>query len=202
MRTPKIEALHRIINWYKDFDSININPLGLDLSPINSNGWLAGFTDGDGKFSINITNRKKKGKIATKKIQVFFRIELRQNYHQDVSAIQGGTSYCQILIKIARYLGVNLYSRSRIQKDKIFNSFMVISHNIQSHIKVINYFDRFPLYSSKYLAYKDWNYIVQLLIKREGKTLTNEEILEVEKIKAQFNNKRILFNFTHLDSLF
>ena len=79
---------------------------------------------------------------------------------------------------------------------------MVISHNIQSHVKIINYFDRFPLYYSKYLVYKDWKYIVQLLIKREGKTLTKEEILEVEKIKAKFNNKRILFNFTHLDSLF
>jgi len=67
-----------------------------------------------------------------------------------------------------------LYSRSRIQKDKIFNFFMVISHNIQSHVKIINYFDRFPLYSSKYLVYKDWKYIVQLLIKREGKTLTKE----------------------------
>ena len=67
-----------------------------------------------------------------------------------------------------------MYSRSRLQKDKIFYSFMVISHNIQSHVKIINYFDRFPLYSYKYLAYKDWKYIVQLLIKREGKTLTKE----------------------------
>jgi LAGLIDADG endonuclease len=201
MRTPKIEALHRVINWYKDNDNIIINPLGLDLSPIESNSWLAGFTDGDGNFSINLTNRKKKNVITTKRVQVFFRIELRQNYHKDVSAIQGGTSYYEILIKIARYLGVNLYSRSRVQKDKIFNSFMVISHNIQSHIKVINYFDRFPLYSSKYLAYKDWKFVVELLMKRGGKILTNEEILEVEKIKSQFNKKRILFDFTHLDSL-
>ena len=149
MRTPKIEALHRVIKWYNDFDGISINPLGLDLFPIDSNAWLAGFTDGDGNFSINITNRKKKSIITTKRIQVFFRIELRQNYHRD-----------------ARYLGVNLYSRSRIQKDKIFNSFMVISHNIQSHNKVIYYFDRFPLYSSKYLTYKDWKFVVELLIKR------------------------------------
>jgi hypothetical protein len=201
MRTPKIEALHRAIKWYNDFDSISINPLGLDISSIDSNAWLAGFTDGDGNFSINITNRKKRNIITNKRIQVFFRIELRQNYHRDVSAIQGGTSYYEILIKIARYLGVNLYSRSRIQKDKIFNSFMVISHNIKSHNKVIDYFDRFPLYSSKYLAYKDWKYIVELLIKRNGKTLTNKEILEVEKIKAQFNNKRKIFDFSHLDSL-
>ena len=201
MRTPKIEALHRVIKWYNDFDGININPLGLDLSPINNNAWLAGFTDGDGNFSINLTNRKKKSVVTTKRIQVFFRIELRQNYHRDVSVIQGGTSYYEILIKIARYLGVNLYSRSRIQKDKIFNSFMVISHNIQSHIKVIDYFNRFPLYSSKYLAYKDWKFVVKSFIKREGKTLTSAEIEEIEKIKAQFNKKRVLFDFTHLDSL-
>ena len=201
MRTPKIEALHRAIKWYNDFDGISIDPLGLDLSPIDSNAWLAGFTDGDGNFSINITNRKKKGVITTKRIQVFFRIELRQNYHRDVSTIQGGTSYCEILIKIARYLGVNLYSRSKIQKDKIFNSFKIISHNIQSHIKVMDYFDRFPLYSSKYLVYKDWKFIVELLIKGKGKTLTNEEILEVEKVKAKFNKNRILFDFSHLDSL-
>jgi hypothetical protein len=42
---------------------------------------------------------------------------------------------------------------------------------------------------------------VELLIKREGKILTNEEILEVEKVKAQFNKNRKIFDFTHLDCL-
>jgi hypothetical protein len=37
MRTPKIEALHRAIKWYNDHYNINIEPLGLDQSPINSN---------------------------------------------------------------------------------------------------------------------------------------------------------------------
>jgi hypothetical protein len=32
---------------------------------------------------------------------------------------------------------------------------MVIAHNAASHEKVISYFNRFPLYSSKYLANKD-----------------------------------------------
>jgi len=78
---------------------------------------------------------------------------------------------------------------------------MVISHNIQSHNKVIYYFARFPLYSFKYLVYKDWKFIVELLIKRGNKILTKEEILEVEKIKAQFNKKRLSFDFSHLYSL-
>ena len=201
MRTPKIEALHCAIKWYNDHYNINIEPLGLDQSPINSNAWLAGFTDGDGNFSINLVDRKKKGVITTKRVQVFFRIELRQNYHRDSSVEQVSTSYFEILSSIARYLKVNLYSRSIEQKDKIFFSYMVVSHNIQSHIKAIEYFDRYSLYSSEYLAYKDWRHVVQQIILRGGKPLTAEGILEIEKIKAQFNKKRTQFDFTHLDSI-
>jgi LAGLIDADG endonuclease/Cytochrome C and Quinol oxidase polypeptide I len=201
MRTPKIEALHSAIKWYNDYYNVNIEPLGLDQSPIKSNAWLAGFTDGDGKFSINLVDRKKKGAITTKIVQVFFRIELRHNYPIDSSVEQGGTSYFNILSIIARYLEVNLYSRSREQKDKIFYSYMVVSHNIQSHTKVIEYFDRYPLYSSKYLAYKDWRYVVQQIRLHVGNPLTAESILEIEKIKAQFNKNRTQFDFSHLDSI-
>lgn len=73
---------------------------------------------GDGNFSITLTDRKKKGVITSKRVQAFFRIELRQNYPREVSINQGGTSYFEILDKIARYLKVNIYSRSREQKDK------------------------------------------------------------------------------------
>lgn len=201
MRTPKLEALDRAIEWYNEFDGTSIKPLGLDLSPIESNAWLAGFTDGDGNFTINLINRKKKGVVTTKRVQALFRIELRQTYHRDVSVIQGGTSYFEILNQIARYLDVNLNSRSRVQQDKVFYSFMVISHSIKSHDKIIRYFNSFPLYSSKYLAFKDWKGVVERLIIRAGKPLTIQEVSEVEKIKAQFNNKRLTFDFSHLNSL-
>nr|YP_010183831.1 hypothetical protein LI437_mgp38 [Coccidioides posadasii]QVG61954.1 hypothetical protein [Coccidioides posadasii] len=102
----------------------------MDISPINSNAWLAGFTDGDGNFSINLIDRKKKGIITTKRVQVFFRIELRQNYHRDSSIEQGSTSYFNILSIIARYLEVNLYSRSREQKDKNFFFLIWLYHII------------------------------------------------------------------------
>jgi len=178
-----------------------IKPLDLDSSPISSNSWLAGFTDGDGNFSLTLTDRKKKGVVTSKRVQAFFRIELRQNYHREASIEQGGNSYFEILDKIARYLTVNLYSRSREQKDKIFYSFMVIAHSSESHQKTIEYFDRYPLYSSKYLAYKDWKYVVEQIKLRDGKPLTAENILEIQKIKAQFNNNRKVFDFSHLDRL-
>lgn len=78
---------------------------------------------------------------------------------------------------------------------------MVMSHSAANHAKVISYFYRFPLYSSKYLAYKDWSYVVEQAKLRAGKVLTQKEISEVETIKAQFNSKRKSFDFSHLDSL-
>ena len=78
---------------------------------------------------------------------------------------------------------------------------MVISHNAARHDKIIKYFNLFPLYSSKYLAFKDWSYGVELSKMRDGKILTLEEISEVKKIKEQFNSKRKIFDFTHLDNL-
>lgn len=201
MRTPKIEALHRAILWYNEFDNHNINCLDIDSSDINSNAWLSGFTDGDGNFSLTLTNRKKKGKVTSKRVQAFFRLELRQNYHREASEKQGGISYFNILSKIAAYLNVNLLSRTRYQKDKVFHAYMAISHSSISHANAINYFERFPLYSSKFLAYKDWKNVVEKINYRNGKILTEKDISDIEAIKSQFNSKRKSFDFAHLESL-
>lgn len=78
---------------------------------------------------------------------------------------------------------------------------MVISHNYISHKIVRNYFDRFPLYSSKYLAYKDWCFVQDLQILNKGKPWSKEDIDKITFIKNQFNNKRKSFNFSYLNSL-
>lgn len=51
MRTPKIIALHNLIDWFNlNISDCNISKLPLDTSPLNNNSWLAGFTEGDGGF--------------------------------------------------------------------------------------------------------------------------------------------------------
>lgn len=57
------------------------------------------------------------------------------------------------------------------------------------------------MYSSKYLAYKDWKYVVEQIRLRDGKPLTAENILDIQNIKAQFNNNRKKYDFSHLDSI-
>lgn len=198
MRTPKIEALHRAISWINEKDKSSISCLGLDISPLNSNSWLAGFSDADGNFSITVYDRKKNNTVISTNVQTFFRIEVKQNYSRDVSTDQGGASYFSIMTKIAEFLNVNLYTRTRTSGDRIYYAFMVISHNWRSHDIIRSYFDRFPLYSSKYLSYKDWCRVQNL---HRGVSLNNETLKEIKTIKSQFNSKGKIFDFSHLDSL-
>jgi hypothetical protein len=198
MRTPKIEALHRAISWVNEKDDSFIPRLGLDTSPLDSNSWLAGFTDADGNFSITVYDRKKDRKVIRTNVQTFFRIEVKQNYSRDVSADQGGGSYFSIMTKIAEFFTVNLYTRTRTREDKVYYAFMAIAHNSTSHDIVRKYFDRFPLYSSKHLAYKDWVRVQDL---HRGVSLSKEGLSDIKAIKNQFNNKRKLYDFSHLKSL-
>jgi len=197
MRTPKIEALHRAIHWINKRDNTSIPCLGLDLSPLDSNSWLAGFTDADGNFSISVNDRKKNGVFLRTSVQTFFRIEVKQNYSREVTQAQGGSSYFNILTEIAHFFTVNLYTRTRKTEDKVYYAFMAVAHNSRSHEIVRKYFDRFPLYSSKYLAYKDWCLVQDL---HRG-NLTKEKLDKIKIIKNNFNSKRKVYDFSHLDSL-
>ena len=193
MRTPKIEALHKAIHWINEKDNSFIPYLGIDTSSLDSNSWLAGFTDADGHFSIAVYDRKKGTSVQT-----FFRIEVKQNYSRDVSVDPGGASYFSIMTKIAEFFTVNLYTRTRYVDDKVYYAFIIISHNWRSHDIVRNYFNHFPLYSSKYLAYKDWCRIQDL---HKGISLSKEGLKEIKAIKKQFKSKRKAYDLLHLDSL-
>jgi len=58
-RTPKLEKLEKLIEyinkkWYHNKEQFLISK-SLDNSPLGNNSWLAGFTEGDDSFNINIT---------------------------------------------------------------------------------------------------------------------------------------------------
>lgn len=57
MRTPKIVALYRAINWFDKFFNYGyIYCLDLDQSDLDSNAWLAGFTNKS--FFISTSKRE------------------------------------------------------------------------------------------------------------------------------------------------
>jgi hypothetical protein len=104
-------------------------------------------TDADGNFSINLHKRTNKN---TTRVQLYYRLEVNQNYHKTsvlrsnrcfyYAALRGGgVVFFPIMSKIGLYLGVTVYSRSRTVKDKIFYSFTVMSHNKLSNANVCIY---------------------------------------------------------------
>lgn len=196
MRTPKIEALHKAIDWINKKDNNTIPSLGLDKTPLSDNAWLAGFSDADGCFGITVYDRKKNGVFLRTSVQTSFRIEVKQNYSKEVALEYGGSSFFYIMSEISHFFTVNLYTRTRKTSGKVFYAFAVVAHNSKSHEILREYFSRFPLYSSKYLAYKDWC-IVQDLHKG---SLTKENLEKIKEIKNQFNSKRKVFDFSHLNN--
>ena len=152
MRTPKLEAQHRLIDLINEEKNINLIKHKLDLSPINKNNWLSGFIDADGNFNVIISQRRRVNLI---RIQTQFRLELRQNYHKSQLLEGYGITYWDILSIIANYLGVNVYNRSRILKKSFTYQYYFVSSSQKSKDLLIEYFKDYPLYSSKYLDYKD-----------------------------------------------
>ena len=226
MRTPKYEALKRLIEWLNDYIIKNKNSKlpktqeilskiktiflkPLDNSSIESNGWLSGFTDADGNFSINVHQRKNKNL----RVQLFFRIEVNQTYHKfkklknqkeefnvrpsnlsekpEIATEEKDQSFYIIINKIANYLGVGVYSRTRKRDDKEFYSYIVMGHNKGSIEKLICYFNDFPLMSSKYLDFKDWSYLYSL---QKDLLITNLYINKTIEIKKNFNKNRTQYN--------
>ena len=199
-RTPKIEALHRLINYFNSTGQYSILDLKtIDSSNIDSNAWFSGYADGDGNFNINISKRKN----GHTRILISFNIESKQLSDKIVTIEQGGSSFFPIFNKISLFLTTTLYTRARNLNGKIFYMFFARAHNINSHIKVCQYFTKFPLFSSKHLNFLDWHIIHNMqLNKNKRVNLTDDELIKCVNIKNNFNRKRKNFDWKHLDSFY
>ena len=208
MRTPKIEALNRIIIWLNEYMIKNQNsqlssikmilskiyPIqvkSLNLSDITENSWLSGFSDADANFSINIHKRTNKNST---RVQLFYRLEIKQTYHR-FNEEGEKLSFFPLMSKIATFLNTNLLSRIRIQKDKQYYSFILMAHSKVSLNLIVNYFNQYPLLSSKYLDYQNW---LQILKLQQANPMTSSYLDEAFKIRKDFNKSRSTYNWDHL----
>ena len=76
------KSFHRLIDKLNAHNSLNISKLPLDFSPLDSNAWLAGFTEADGYFGVVITEFKPKSdtrkRSKSRTVKCRFVIEQRQ----------------------------------------------------------------------------------------------------------------------------
>lgn len=118
-----------------------------------NNHWLAGFSDADGSFQIKLINKNNN----KTEVRLNFQIDQKQN---------------ELLILIKNLLGGNIGYR------KTQDTYYYGSTSFGSAKKVINYFDKFHLLSSKHLNYLKWRKSYILIQNKE-----HLNILGIEKFK-------------------
>nr|AKL82802.1 hypothetical protein [Saccharomyces paradoxus] len=178
-------------------ENIKIKPL--DTSDIGSNAWLAGMTDADGNFSINLMN----GKNRSNMVMPYYCLELKQTYFKNNNNIN--LSYFNIMSTIALYFNVNLYSRERnlnLQPStknmyKTYYSYKVMVANLHKNIKVMKYFNKYSLLSSKHLDFLDWSRLV-ILIYNEGQSMKTNGSWELgTNLRKNYNKTMTTFILFH-----
>lgn len=188
LRTPKIGQIEALINWLNKNHNTNILLLPICESSLLSNAWLSGFVDADGSFSVQYT---KKENALKRKISCRLRIEQR------MIEPSSKNSYYNILNKIAIFLLCNLLTRKQNSTDNTY--YTLTASSLESIKIIISYFNKYPLYSSKYLDYKDWEIVAKLRLNNEH--YTENGISKVELAKNSMNNNRTIFNWNHLNNL-
>ena len=144
--------MYKLIDWVeanKTYSSLienKLEKLPLDNSKLESNAWLSGFSEGDSTFQIRITEGPKYNHISTY-------YEISQG-RLDLELLEG---YKDVMQNIANlFLGtlseIYLSKFDRSGKQKFFRA---RSTSKLGASKVINYFNKFPLFSSKYLDFLD-----------------------------------------------
>jgi len=197
-RTPKIEALHNIIVYFNQSEKVLTNTdgfeklpfLGLDQSPLESNSWLSGFTDADGHFGLSVYTLKGRKKMRA---NLIFKMELQQ-----VSQFYTKSTYLDICSKIATLFQTKVKASTRTRDGKKYFSYVITTTNKNSNKLVLNYFEHYPLFSSKFLNYKDWRELLLLQESHNG-VYPSEYFDKALITRANFNSTRTTFDWSHLD---
>jgi len=189
LRTPKINQLYLLIEWLNQNHGSNIHKLPIKSGGLSKDSWLTGFVDADGSFSIQQT--KKEDGALKRKVSCRLRIEQR------MIEPKTNASYFRIMNEIAQFLNCNLLTRKQLSTGNEYYTLAGTSRN--SLIIITNYFEAFPLFSSKHLDYLDWSKAVKLMLSNEHYTDAN--LLVINHLKSKMNRGRTEFSWDHLDKL-
>lgn len=120
MRTPKIEALYRLIDWLNAksgtiIENSKISKLGLDKSSLGDNPWLAGFLEADGNFYCSF---ELDSNGIAKTVKSYMRVSQKQLYKAGSDISLAMNSNLPIMEKIREFLDVTTVNEiKRVRKD-------------------------------------------------------------------------------------
>jgi len=133
---------------------------------ISDPSWLAGFTSGDGSFSIVITKSKTKQGMT---VNLLF--QLYQHVRDE-----------QLFTSLVEYLGCG-----KFYFDKEVICYRVTKYSDISE-KIIPFFKKYPIIGVKALDFNDFCQVADLM--KDGKHLTQQGLDQIHKIKAGMNTSR------------
>ena len=76
------------------------------------------------------------------------------------------------------------------------NLYRITANSLASNQILISYINKYPLFSSKFLNFKDFEYIYNLYLNKEHLTIANKEL--IVSISKNKNNQRSTFIWDHL----
>ncbi len=146
LRGPKIYTFHKLIDWLNSSNKLllNIPKLGTNSNSLTEDGWLAGFVDADGCFYIRVTPKTEKSKR---------RIACRFSLEQRMVDPKSKLTYEKLFLSIAKFLITKLNVRIQTVSNRQY--YIVSASSLKSIPVILEYFSNYPLFSSKYLDYKD-----------------------------------------------
>lgn len=205
MRTPKIEALYRLIDWLNAksgslgyAENSKISKLGLDQSSLGDNPWLTGFLEADGNFYCNF---ELDSNGIAKTVKSYMRVTQKQLYKANSDISEAMNSNLLIMEKIREFLDVSTVNEiKRVRKDYTELSYEVRTNKRSSCDLLINYLAVYPLFSSKHLDFLAWCEIHRIRFSKEYKT--SEGTSQLICLKNSMNTKRTQFNWDSLNSFY
>lgn len=214
LKTPKIYQMNNLIDWLNTKQKTNHSKVRINKETFFTNSWLTGFLDADANFYVRYTRsedlksldqksailaplvfdrgcQSQTSKFSGKKERIAVVFRLEQRLFDPITNV----SYENIMLEIAKIFNVKL--KKRHQRSTGNHYYRIEASSKLSINKILEYLNNYPLLSSKYLDFKDWEKVAFLM----NNKIEEKEKNIIHQIKKGMNNNRTYYNWNHLNKL-
>ena len=143
-------------------------------------GWIIGFVEGEGCFSVGFIKQPDRGKRRGYKTGVQVWCEF---------AVTQGESSLSALKEIQKFFGVgNIYLNKRYDNHREHLYRYVVRKRNDLLNVIIPFFSSYPMHTVKYEQFKKFRYVLDQIVL--NKHLTDEGIIELALIAEKMNARK------------